>query len=267
MKTSILLCCLLPAVQAMAQETHEHLQTAVPTPLKQEVLQLEADLLHSQENLNSSIWQRPGSEGSEMLIAGQDYFRGELFTGERSREMAEGEIAHNFNVEKYSGSDLPAAGGMPENVTCYVIKDQYQIKGNNTVEDNFNYDNTYFLFKDKNGNIIRTVYYIERTVGFLKSEYTFVQQGLGTLKDNTLLVTPNPADANVNLHYEIGKADRYSLRITDMNGKTVMSVLDGKPLEAGSYDQSLPLQLSPGTYMVVLKSKNTTAVTQKLIRR
>lgn len=267
MKIPIFLLLLTPALHASAQErVHEEKQLAEQTVYKPEIKNLEVALLQPGAGFKQMIPDAVTANAAE-LLPGQDYFPAELFLTNEIVKVANPGAPHDYTTKSYDNVNVTIAGTELEHMTCYVVSDKYQIKGKRTVTDDFQYDNTYFLYKDKDGKTAYTVYYVVCTAGGLKTEYRVIKQGGTASHANTLLVAPNPADKNVTLSYTIAKEGAYTLRIKDMTGKTVYSVLNNQATEAGDHVSSIQVDLPTGTYIVSLEANDMATVSQKLIIR
>jgi len=267
MKIAIFLLLLTPVLHASAQEhVHEEKTLAEQTVFKPEIKNLEVALLQPGAGFKQIIPDVVTANKNE-LLPGQDYFPAELFLNNEINRVASPGVPHDYTTKSYNNVNVTIAGTELEHMTCYVVSDKYQVKGKKTVTEDFQYDNTYFLYKDKDGKIAYTVYYVVCTVGGLKTEYRIIKQGGAANNANTLLVAPNPADKNVTLSYTVAKEGAYTLRIKDMTGKTVYSVLNEKAIEAGDHVSSIQVDLPTGTYVVSLEANDVATISQKLIIR
>lgn len=78
-----------------------------------------------------------------------------------------------------------------------------------------------------------------------------------SVDDNSMFVYPNPVSSNATVEYTLTKTENISIRITDIQGKTVASVLNNKIQDAGKHTQSfeMPETLATGTYLLVLSTE------------
>ena len=107
-----------------------------------------------------------------------------------------------------------------------------------------------------------TVYYRLKQVD-LDGVYNFSE--VRTLKLNTtepsLSIYPNPASEEVSINFQVPPGEQYTLKITDLLGKTVWS----QPTGQSSGNVSLPVQYwQPGLYFVEI-SNGSKPVTKKLL--
>ena len=195
------------------------------------------------------------------VIANQDYFSADLFlTDNVTRKAPPG---HNARTVRYDNQKVLLNGQTRDNLTVYEILDQYTLRDKNTDSDYY-YDNTYYLFRDAEGNNVATVYYIDRTIGFLKSEYKIV-----TIEKHStalpLIVAPNPARHMISVTYQVEKYGEASLQIIDMNGRIADTVFINKKVESGKHTVQHNINLPAGTYLLRFNAQGQSAVTQKLI--
>jgi uncharacterized delta-60 repeat protein len=75
---------------------------------------------------------------------------------------------------------------------------------------------------------------------------------------NSVLVYPNPVADRAVLEYTLTQTERISVAVTDMQGRTVLSVLKDQEQQAGKHQQpfELPRELAPGTYLLTLSAEN-----------
>ncbi|MDW9379211.1 T9SS type A sorting domain-containing protein [Chryseobacterium sp. JV558] len=192
----------------------------------------------------------------EVLI-GQDYFSADLFLNEGAKVPS----GHNPQVHHYDSQNVVFDGQKHENVRVDEIIDQYTLKN---ADIDYYYDNAYYLFRDASGNTIASVYYIDRTVGFLKSEYKVVNKGK-SLVTFPLLVAPNPAKNVINITYHVEKESQASLQIIDINGRTADTVFRDKQIKNGRHTIQHNINLPAGNYLVQFNAQGQAPVTQKII--
>lgn len=201
-------------------------------------------------------------EIKEVLME-QDYFPAELFLNENNKGNARIPLGHHAQVRQYDHQNVVFDGKSHEGLSVYEIADRYTLRDKNT-ESDYHYDNTYYLFRDAAGNTIATVYYIDRTVGFLKSEYKIASKGKA-LTTFPLLVAPNPAKHIINITYQVEKDTQAGLYIIDMNGRTADTVFSDKQITSGRHTVQHNLNLPAGNYLVQFNARGQAPVTQKII--
>ncbi len=264
------LLLLAAAIPAVAQHAEPAQQAMIkPSAFKSEIKQMERLLLEPGSSGSKPFEMVEGTEitTAKELLPGQDYFPAELFLNHEIKSVANPAMPHEYATKTYNNVNVRIGDEVLNDMTCYVISDQYKLKGKETVNGAFEYHNTYFLYKDHNGNVAYTISYIENTVDFLRTEYRIVQKGSMANAINTLLIAPNPADKHVTLSYSVVKSAHYALYIKDMSGKTVHTVFANNLLEAGSHVSGIQVELASGTYLVNLTSNDGVSVSQKLIIR
>lgn len=116
------------------------------------------------------------------------------------------------------------------------------------------------------GNYAIQFYYFDEegvNVDFFKQVLlNFINTGIiiKNNDDDVIQVYPNPTNNFVTISISTGKADRYQLRLTDIQGRVVLI----KEAEiTGSYQLDLPAT-KPGIYILELKNE-TTAVSKRII--
>ena len=191
------------------------------------------------------------------VLAGQDYFPADLFLNEGAKVPS----GHNPQVRHYDNQNVTFDGQKHENIRVDEIIDQYTLKN---ADIDYYYDNAYYLFRDASGNTIAAIYYIDRTVGFLKSEYKVVSKGK-SLVTFPLLVAPNPAKNVINITYQVEKESQASLQIIDMNGRTADTVFSDKQIRSGRHTVQHNFNLPAGNYLVQFNAQGQAPVTQKII--
>lgn len=191
------------------------------------------------------------------VLTGQDYFPADLFLNEGAKPPS----GHNPQVRHYDNQNVIFDGQKHENIRVDEIIDQYTLKN---ADIDYYYDNAYYLFRDASGNTIATVYYIDRTVGFLKSEYKVVSKGK-SLVTFPLLVAPNPAKHVINITYQVEKESQASLQIIDMNGHTADTIFSGKQIKSGRHTIQHNINLPAGNYLIQFNAQGQAPVTQKII--
>lgn len=68
---------------------------------------------------------------------------------------------------------------------------------------------------------------------------------------------PNPTNNYLHLDYKLSVPGSVSIHITDMQGRTIISVADNKPMDAGQQTETIDLQsLSKGIYNVTIRTKD-----------
>ncbi|MCT2560520.1 T9SS type A sorting domain-containing protein [Chryseobacterium herbae] len=197
------------------------------------------------------------------VLTGQDYFPADVFLNEDYKTNVKAPSGHNTQARHYDGCDVIFDGQMHKGLTVHEIIDQYTLK-NKITESDYHYDNIYYIFRDATGNTLATVYYIDRTVGFLKSEYKVVSTGR-SLITFPLLVAPNPAKHMINITYQVEKDSQASLQIVDMNGRTADTVFSDKQIKSGKYTIQHNINLPAGNYLIQFNAQGQASVTRKII--
>lgn len=268
MKKKMLLLALLPAYQAIAQVHTEHEDMSrepVPSMLTTEIRNMELKLSTAPEikmqTDNTGLLFSSVAE-QQKLKESFDYFPPEDVLNGRIDHPG---VPHNIATTHFSNVSLKLEGKVYENLDCYEIKDRYRIKAGKELPGDYQYNNTYFLYKNADGEILATAIYVESKIGNLKSEYRIVKKGLAAVTQPTLTVFPNPASKNITISFKVTVPGAYSLSISGIEGKTVMSVFDKKALREGMHTFTSALNLAPGSYLITLHAAQTAAVTQKLI--
>ncbi|MDR6403939.1 MULTISPECIES: T9SS type A sorting domain-containing protein [Chryseobacterium] len=227
--------------------------------------------LYSKERSDISNFTKNQSSSSVMIdlhanevkavMANQDYFSADLFLNDNLTRKAP--TGHNTQVTRYDNKKILLDGLTRDNLTVYEILDRYTLRDKN-IDSDYLYDNTYYLFRDEQGNNVATVYYIDRTIGFLKSEYKIV-----TVEKQSaafpLVVAPNPARHMISITYQVEKNGEASLQIMDMNGRIADTVFRNKQVGSGKHTVQHNINLPAGNYLLQFNVKGQSPVTQKLI--
>ncbi|ASK32329.1 hypothetical protein CEY12_20575 [Chryseobacterium sp. T16E-39] len=250
---------------------HLHAQKFSKEPLERDFnTQIKTSIYDDERNeLSKSIKQNSvtktlnilsGTTKEKKILLGQDYFNSELFLmdDDGNRKIPQG---HESNVQRYDSRTISFDNELNDNLTVYEISDKYAFREKNTNID-YRYDNTYYHFKDKD-NITTSVYYITRTVGFLKSQYKIVNKG-NSYTQYPLIVSPNPAKDLINITYQVERQEQSSLRIIDMNGRVVLLIFSNKQIPIGRYTVQQLITLPTGNYIVQFITGQKSS-TQKLI--
>jgi hypothetical protein len=200
------------------------------------------------------------SNETKAVIANQDYFSADLFLNDDVKKAPTG---HNTQIARYDNQNVTVDGLIHDNLTVYEIFDRYTLRDKNTDSD-YHYDNIYYLFRNAQGSNIATVYYIDRTVGFLRSEYKVVSKEKPGITF-PLVVAPNPAKNIINITYQAEKSGQASLQIIDINGRTADVVFSNKPIQSGKHTVQHNISLPAGNYLIRFNVEGYALVTQKLI--
>lgn len=265
MNRKILLLALLPACPTFAQtiDEHEDIHTApAPSAMAQQIMATRLALSQplTPHHTNAEVHLSPTGE-VDMLKESVDYFAAEdLLNG-----SIDPKVPHEINTTRYSNVTLSLDGQNYENLECYEISDRYSIVAAKELPGDFQYNNTYFLYRDKEGKTLATISYIDCSIGNLKTENKVVRRGLSALLGNTLSLAPNPAHTSVGITSRITAAGTYSLQVSSLDGRTLKTVFNQKQLSEGLTTTEVPLDLPAGTYSVILNSDHSAPVTQKLI--
>lgn len=227
--------------------------------------------LYSKERSDISNFTKNQSSSSVMIdlhanevkavMANQDYFSADLFLNDNLTRKAP--TGHKTQVIRYDNKKILLDGLTRDNLTVYEILDRYTLRDKN-IDSDYLYDNTYYLFRDEQGNNVATVYYIDRTIGFLKSEYKIV-----TVEKQSaafpMVVAPNPARHMISITYQVEKNGEASLQIMDMNGRIADTVFRNKQVGSGKHTVQHNINLPAGNYLLQFNVKGQSPVTQKLI--
>jgi uncharacterized delta-60 repeat protein len=75
---------------------------------------------------------------------------------------------------------------------------------------------------------------------------------------DAMLIYPNPVAQNAMLEYTLNKEEQVSIRLTDMNGRTVKTFIENEIQGAGDHKQAivLPYTLAAGNYVLTISSPN-----------
>ena len=78
----------------------------------------------------------------------------------------------------------------------------------------------------------------------------------GLLSVSSFVIYPNPFRQNATLEYILTQEESISIRLLDLQGKTVKTFLKNTKRSAGSHQQAitLPASLSAGSYLIVIES-------------
>lgn len=195
------------------------------------------------------------------VVADQDYFSADLFLNENLKKSTP--TGHNTQVARYDNQKVILDGLVHDNLTVYEVVDRYTLRDKNTNSE-YLYDNIYFLFRDAQGNNIATVYYIDRTVGFLRTEYKVVSKETPGITF-PLIVAPNPARNVINITYQIEKSGQATLQIIDINGRIADTIFSNKQIQGGKHTLQHNINLPAGNYFLRFNAEGYATVTQKLI--
>jgi uncharacterized delta-60 repeat protein len=88
------------------------------------------------------------------------------------------------------------------------------------------------------------------------------------VKDNSLFVYPNPAQDEVLLQYTLANDETLTIRIYDLLGRVVQSVITNETEQAGTYTEMLNLEaLAAGCYIINLSNNSSQNLSIKLIKQ
>ncbi len=78
---------------------------------------------------------------------------------------------------------------------------------------------------------------------------------------------PNPVNEQATLKYNLHNAQHITIKLTDLQGRQLQTILNNVHQQSGSYTQSIPLQsgLASGVYMLTLTNDNGT-VSWKIVK-
>ncbi|HNW98820.1 MAG TPA: T9SS type A sorting domain-containing protein [Bacteroidales bacterium] len=76
--------------------------------------------------------------------------------------------------------------------------------------------------------------------------------------EKNILVYPNPIQQNSVLEYTLDKNENISIRMVDMQGKTVKTFIDNEKQNAGDHKQNIfiPQEIPAGSYFIVISSES-----------
>lgn len=267
MKKKILLLAMLPACTAFAQSLTVHEDRNRPpviSGLTPEINDTELQLTKAMPGQGSQSVPLLVSSGAEQeqLKASFDYFPAEELLNNPTHFSGE---LHDVRSEHFSNVLINLEGNVYKDLDCYMIHDRYHIKSPHELPGDFQYNNTYFLYKNQNGETLVTVIYVESTIGNLKAQRKIVKKGIAAMTGNILSIAPNPAQKDISITCNIAAVGPYTLHISNMGGKVMVTLFDKKQLTRGTLTISLALNLTPGIYMVTLSTEHAATVTQKLI--
>ncbi|WP_160713033.1 T9SS type A sorting domain-containing protein [Chitinophaga solisilvae] len=267
MKPFVLLPFMALNLSVAAQDVREPgILQAPATPMQQELHELGQSLRLAAHRISLPVTADPAALS---LVQGEDYFPAAGFVDNTGKPSG-ADVPHRTTVERYTGTAILLDGQKSDDVTCYRITDEYTLKGKLNPAKDFNYSNIYFLFKDKEGKPVATAYYIRMTVDFLSTEHRFVMRESGSLHSaavSHLEVAPNPAGKNISIRFQAAHATTYTIRIVDMNGRIMQTILQNRRTEPGAHIVNANLDLPSGAYLVRIESASGAPVTQKLIIR
>ncbi len=92
-----------------------------------------------------------------------------------------------------------------------------------------------------------------------------VNENISSYMDQAMILYPNPVAEQVRLAFQVKKASGFSVQITDINGRTVIS--RDVSLPRGEQELVLPLrELPAGIYQVILIPEDKVAVSGKILK-
>ncbi len=261
----MLFLAMLPACTAIAQSGHVHEdlnRVPVVSALSREIKETETVLVQPDQKFLNTPVQFSSAEEQKKLKASLDYFPA---LDALHKTINHPGVPHDISSTYISNTSVNLEGTVYEGVACYVIKDRYKIKAGKELPGDFVYNNTYFLYQNQKGEELATLIYVESKIGNIRSEYKIAKKGVAAMVHNTFTLSPNPAQKDITIACNLATAGQYTLRISNIEGKTMMTVLDKKELAAGSFTAPVTLNLAAGVYVVTLSAGDATPVTQKLI--
>lgn len=208
------------------------------------------------KSFNEAIFESQSTE-IKAVVVNQDYFPANVFLGDKAP------VDHNTQTFRYDNQDITLDGKPHANVTVYEILDRFSLRDKNT-DNVYNYNNVYYQLRDAANNDIATVYYIDRTVGFLRSEYKVINKA-NSLSGLQLTIAPNPAKNVINIALEIENQGQANLQIIDVNGRIADTVFNNKQIQSGKHTIQHPINLPAGNYFIRFNIEGSAPVAQKLI--
>ncbi len=76
-------------------------------------------------------------------------------------------------------------------------------------------------------------------------------------KNYSISIYPNPLTSTATLEYTLTQPANITIRLLDVMGKTMKTILENTPREAGAHQQAimLPVSLPAGSYLIVIESE------------
>jgi len=226
--------------------------------------------LYDPEKINISNFLKKSSNATPFefqsteinaVVPNQDYFPPIFFLDDNFK--AKTPIDHNIKTFRYDHQNITLDGKLYNNLRVYEILDRYSLRDKNT-NNVYNYNNVYYHLRDEANNDIATVYYIDRSIGFLRTEYKVINKA-SSLSILQLTVAPNPAKNVISITFQIENQGHANLYIIDMNGRTVDTVFNNKQIQSGKHTIQHHINLATGKYLIRFNIEGYAPVTQKLI--
>lgn len=256
-----LLLLLLPFGKIWAQDAGaEQAPPAVASPYEAEIAQTVAGLKGAVTPGRTQL--TTGKENTaQTAIAHFDYFPFDYYRNAGSG--AEQGIQHETSRENHVHVNLEIDGRHFEQLTCYQVEDKYQAVYQPT-GITYQYDNTSFFYEDPEGKLIASVIYIRKKTGNLGNEQKLVLLHAAGNNEPVISIAPNPVRRSFTLGLQIHTGDDYEVRVLDIQQKPVALLLK-KNIQPGNHKYTVPVNLAPGHYLLMLKGSKSKPSFQKLI--
>lgn len=255
----LLILLFLPLGRSFGQDVHEE----ETTPVEQSKFALEISGIEAK--LKNNVYREKmmtignGQDKEQNAIEYFDYFPPQFYLNKATGKSAG--TQHETSMVDYANVTAEIDGATLENLRCYKIADKYNIAYKSTGIA-YHYDNVMFYYEDQSGQPVASVTYIKKRTGILVNETKIVN--FYGRQNNEITISPNPAHQFIDLSLNIKVAGDYELNVIDINQKPVAGLIK-KHMEPGISKFSVPVNLVPGQYVVVLRSSNSTPTSKKLI--
>lgn len=258
MKKQILILPLLMPLSIWAQEKNN--KTKIDNSINNEILEVKSSLLEHKAIFNKVNLST--TTNSPTLLQNIDFSSPDSLVNLSEINGSRNQDHYIKNTTISHDVELSLHGIIYADLNCYNVEEAYEISDKQARL--FKYENTYFIFKDRNDKIIVTIAYLKRKVGFLEENFKIVSSTTNQSANIKFSIFPNPTADHLNVRYQVPSLGIYTLKVQDINGRTVAVLLDKKEIAAGEYEIDTNLSLVSGNYFVVFESLNN-QTTQKLI--
>lgn len=255
----LLILLFLPLGRSFGQDVHEE----ETMPIEQSKFALEISGIDAKLKSNvyrekvMSIDNRQDME--QNAIEYFDYFPPQFYLNQAAGKNAGAK--HETSMDDYANVTAEISGATLDNLRCYKIADKYEV----TYEPTgivYHYDNVMFYYEDQSGQPVASVTYSKKRACNLVNETKIIN--FYSHQNNEITISPNPAHQFVDLSLNIKVAGDYKLSVIDINQKPVAELIK-KHMELGINKFSVPVNLAPGQYFVVLRSSDSKPISKKLI--
>jgi len=96
---------------------------------------------------------------------------------------------------------------------------------------------------------------------------TYLYEGINSLKRDKISIYPNPASSKISIQLGHDIHQNIKIDILDLNGKILSELFDGDIAENTRIDLNLPAQLTNGTYILRINSRDRTDFEKLLISK